>query len=224
MVYLGTPLKLNCLSRCSGYRVEQNQGKTASAQATEPNAIVLLEFKTVRIVFLDTVTNMDYQKLFALAKPILEKNDLGAAHTSRVLAIARQTFSIPEELEDLIVAAIILHDIGGASIKDQYEKGPGIAASILQQMNCDKSFIDQVSTIVGTHHDHPDTPTVPFRILYDSDKIVMFSPEEFPDYDSRPGFDWNKIVELLYSEKAKTLTTQMLRKWQNEKKKRLAEK
>src|SRR4030067_2179195 len=100
-----------------------------------------------------------------------KKNDLGAEHTSRVLAIARQNFSIPEEIEDLTVAAIILHDIGGASIKDQYEKGPGIAAPILQQMNCDKSFIDQVSTIVGNHHDHPDNPKVPLRILYDSDKI-----------------------------------------------------
>jgi len=166
---------------------------------------------------------MDYEKLFMLAKPILEKNDLGAAHTSRVLAIARKNFSIPTELEDLTVAAIILHDIGGASIKDQYEKGPGIAALILQQMNCDKSFTNHVSTIVGTHHDHPDNPSVPFRILYDSDKIVMFSPEEFPGYDSRPGFDWNKIVDLLYSEKAKTLARQMLLKRQNEKKKRLAE-
>src|SRR4030067_1649774 len=135
MVYLWTPLKLNCSSGCPGHLVEQNQGKTASAQTTEPNSIVLLEFKTGRTVCLDTMTNMDYEKLFALAKPILEKNDLGAAHTSRVLALARQNFSIPEKLEDLIVAAIILHDIGGGSIKDQYEKGPGIAASILQQMN-----------------------------------------------------------------------------------------
>jgi hypothetical protein len=167
---------------------------------------------------------MDYEKLFALAKPILEKNDLGAAHTSRVLAIARENFGIPTELEDLTIAAIILHDIGGASIKDQYEKGPGIAASILQQMNCDKPFIEQVSTIVGSHHDHPDNPSIPFKILYDSDKIVMFSPEEFPGYDSRPEFDWNKIVNLLYSEKAKTLAKQLLIERQTEKKKQLAKK
>jgi len=182
-----------------------------------------LEFKTVRTVCLDTVTRMDYEKLFALARPILEKNDLGAAHTRRVLVIARQNFAIPKELEDLTVAAIILHDIGGASIKDQYEKGPGIATSILQQINCDKSFTDQVSTIVGTHHDHPDKPSVPFRILYDSDKIVMSSPEEIPGYDSRPGFDWNKIMDLLYSEKAKSVAREMLLKRQNEKKKPFAE-
>lgn len=63
---------------------------------------------------------MDYEKLFALAKPILKRNDLGAAQTSRVLAIARENFLISLEFEELTVAAIILQDIGGASIKDQY--------------------------------------------------------------------------------------------------------
>jgi hypothetical protein len=160
---------------------------------------------------------MDCEKLFSLAKPHLDKNDLGAAHTTRVLAIRRANFSIPKELEDLTVASIILHDIGGASIKDQYEKGPGIAASVLEQMGCDEAFIKQVTAIVGTHHDHPDTPSEPFRILYDSDKIVMFSPEEFPVYDSRPDFDWNKIVDLIYSEKGKRLAKDMLKQRRNEK-------
>ena len=161
---------------------------------------------------------MDYKKLFELAKPILKRNDLGAAHTSRVLAIARENFLIPAECEELTIAAIILHDIGGASIKEQYENGPRIAASILNQMGCDEAFTEAVSAIVGTHHDHPDNPSIPFRILYDSDKIVMFSAEEFPWYDSRPDFDWNKMVDLFYSEKAKSLARKMLRQRRNEKK------
>lgn len=161
---------------------------------------------------------MDYEKLFALAKPYLDKNDLGAGHTNRVLAIARKNFSIPKAVEDLTVASIILHDIGGATIKDQYEKGPGIAASVLNQMGCDKAFIQQVTAIVGTHHNHPDKPSEPFRILYDSDKIVMFSPEEFPGYDSRQDFDWNRIVDLIYSEKGKCLARDMLKQRRNEKK------
>jgi len=164
------------------------------------------------------MTKMDYEHLFALAKPHLEKNDLGAAHTSRVLDIARKNFAIPKELQDLTFSAIILHDIGGTSIKEQYEKGPTIAASILQQMQCDKDFVDQVCQIVGTHHDHPDNPSLPFRVLYDSDKLVMFSQEEFPSYDARPDFDWNKIVDLLYSEKAKTLVRETLRQRRKEKK------
>ena len=162
---------------------------------------------------------MDYEKLFLLAKPYLEKNDLGAAHTSRVLAVARKNFTIPKEQQDLTVSAIILHDIGGSSIKEQYEKGPTIAALVLQQIGADAEFIENVCKIVGTHHDHPDKPSVPFRILYDSDKLVMFSPEEFPIYDSRPNFDWEKIVDLLYSEKAESLAKELLQQRRKEKRK-----
>ncbi len=161
---------------------------------------------------------MDYEKLFTLAKPYLEKNDLGAAHTRRVLSIARENFTVPKEVEDLTIASIILHDIGGPTIKEQYAKGPELAAIVLHQMKCDDTFIAQVCQIVGTHHDHPYNPSLSFRILYDSDKLVMFSPEEFPGYNSRPDFDWNKIIDLLYSEMAKTLAKRLLRERRKENK------
>ena len=161
---------------------------------------------------------MDHKELFALAKPYLEKNDLGTGHTSRVLAIAQKNFTIPKPLEDLTVASIILHDIGGATIKDQYEKGPAIATKVLTQMGCNASLIRQVTAIVGTHHDHPDTPSEPFRILYDSDKLVMFSPEEFPVYDSQPNFDWGRIIDLIYSERGKSLARELLARRRGEKK------
>ena len=154
---------------------------------------------------------MDQEKLFLLAKPYLEKNDLGAAHTSRVLAIAKENFTFPEKQEDLIVAAIILHDVGGSSIKEQYEKGPKIAASLLKQMNVEEAFVEKVCQIVGSHHDHPENPSIPFKTLYDSDKIVMFSPEEFPIYNARAGFDWDKVIALIYSEKGKDAAKQMLK-------------
>ena len=163
---------------------------------------------------------MDFEKLFALAKPYLEKNDLGSAHTSRVLTIARNNFRIPSEFEELTICSIILHDIGGISIKEQYEKGPAIAATELQKMECSPEFIDKVCQIVGSHHDHPDSPSLAFKVLYDSDKIVMFSPEEFPIYDSRPGFDWNKMVDLIYSEKGKTVALSMLKQRRTEKTKK----
>ncbi len=154
---------------------------------------------------------MDYEKLFSLAKPYLEKNDLGAAHTRRVLEIARKNFVIPEGQEDLTIASIILHDIGGSSIKEQYEKGPAIAATLLKQMGENEAFVEQVCNIVGTHHDNQKNPTAPFRILYDSDKIVMFSSEEYPIYNARAGFDWDKIIDLIYSVQGKSLAKQMLK-------------
>jgi hypothetical protein len=159
---------------------------------------------------------MDAEKLFKLAKPYLEKNDFGMAHTQRVFDIAQANFAVPPELQDLTFASIILHDIGGSSIKDQYEKGPEIAASLLKQLGCDESFIQEVCRIIGSHHDHPDNPSLPFRVLYDADKLVMFSPEEFPYYNSRAAFDWEKIVELTYSEQAKRLAEGLLKQRRRE--------
>lgn len=153
---------------------------------------------------------MDTDKLFGLATSILEKNDFGVAHTNRVFEIAKHNFPVKPELQDLTYTAIILHDIGGCTIKDQYEKGPKIATSILKKLNCSESFIKQVCETIKTHHDHPDNPSEPFQSLYDSDKLVMFSPEEYPYYNAREGFDWDKIVNLIYTKKGQDLAKKAL--------------
>lgn len=161
---------------------------------------------------------MDTDKLFKLATPYLEKNDFGVAHTKRVFDIAKQNFPVKPELQALTYTVIILHDIGGSTIKEQYEKGPQIATLILKKLGCPDSFISQVCEIISTHHEHPDNPSEPFRSLYDSDKLVMFSPEEYSYYNAREGFDWDKIVDLLYTKKAKELAKKSLaqrRKEQN---------
>ena len=126
--------------------------------------------------------------------------------------IAKQNFPVKPELQELTFTSIILHDIGGSSIKEQYEKGPQIATVILKKLGCPVYFIRQVCEIISTHHEHPDNPSEPFRILYDSDKLVMFSPEEYPHYNSRKDFDWNKIVALIYSKQAKQLAEDCWRK------------
>jgi predicted metal-dependent HD superfamily phosphohydrolase len=148
----------------------------------------------------------------------LEKNDFGIAHTKRVFDIAKQNFPIEPELQELTYTAIIFHDIGGSTIKDQYEKGPQIATQILKKLGCPDNFVKQVCDIISTHHEHPNNPSDPFRTLYDSDKLVMFSQEEYQYYNAREGFDWTKVVNLIYSKKGQELAKQLLtqrRKEQN---------
>jgi len=153
---------------------------------------------------------MNTDKLFNLATPYLEKNDFGAAHTRRVFEIAKQNFPVNPELQELTYTAIILHDIGGSTMKDQYEKGPQIATDLLKKLGCPDPFITQVCQIISTHHEHPDNPSEAFKTLYDSDKLVMFSPEEYLYYNSRKSFDWNSIIAQLYSKKAKQLAEELL--------------
>jgi hypothetical protein len=140
----------------------------------------------------------------------LEKNDFGFAHTKRVFDIAKQNFKVKPELQELTYIAIIFHDIGGSAIKDQYEKGPLITSRILEKNGYSRSFIEQVCEIISTHHEHPDNPSEAFKTLYDSDKIVMFSSEEYPTYNSQKGFDWNKISNLIYTKKGQDLAKKQL--------------
>ncbi len=162
---------------------------------------------------------MDYEKVFRLAEPYLKKNEFGMPHTRRVFEIAKQNFEIPKESEELIFCSIIMHDIGGSSIQKQYEEGPKIAATILRKLGYDEKFVKEVGEMVRTHHDHPEHPSLTFRILYDSDKLVMFSPEEYTHYSSHPNFDWNKIVDLIYSEHCRDLAKDLLRQRRSEGKK-----
>jgi len=158
---------------------------------------------------------LDLKKVLELATPILEKNDFGVSHTKRVLEIAKKNFPVKPELQDLTYTAIILHDIGGCTIKDQYEKGPEIATEILKKLGCPNSFVKQVCEIFHTHHDHPTNPSEPFKTLYDADKIVMFTQEEYPTYNSREGFEWNKIINLIYTKKGQDLAKKMLSQRKN---------
>ena len=159
---------------------------------------------------------LDYEKVFELAEPYLKKNDFGMPHTRRVFEIAKQNFEIPPNLEELIFCSIIMHDIGGSTIEKQYADGPEIAASILRKLGHSESFVQEVCKIVRTHHDHSEHPSQAFKILYDSDKIVMFSPEEFSHYESKPNFNWNKIIDLIYSEHARDLAKELLRQRRTE--------
>lgn len=143
------------------------------------------------------------EKLFKLATPHLKKNDFGIAHTRRVFEIAKEHFDIQESIEEITLASIVLHDIGGSTIKEQYERGPEIAKNLLSQLGYGNDFVQGVCEIIRTHHNHPENPSLSFKILYDSDRLVMFSPEEFPHYNARQGFDWNAVMDSIYAEHAR---------------------
>ena len=79
---------------------------------------------------------MKYPKLLEHAKPYLRKNDLGAEHTLRVLEIAKKNYDrydLDESWRDVVFSLIVLHDIGGKGVKEQYENGPKIAKELLEK-------------------------------------------------------------------------------------------
>ncbi|MFH1590337.1 MAG: hemerythrin domain-containing protein [archaeon] len=149
------------------------------------------------------------EKLLNLARPYLEKNDLGVGHTERVLNISRKHFQRPDERDEFIDAIAILHDIGGASIKEQYEKGPGIARELMTKLQFSEKEIEEACEIIKTHHNQIKNPTEEFAILYDSDQLVKLTPEEYFLHE-KEGINWKNLINSLHHQTAKDLAKEWL--------------
>ena len=158
---------------------------------------------------------MKYQKLLELAKPYLEKNDMGAEHTIRVLGTAKKNYSkynLNRSEKDIILSLAVLHDIGGPTIKQQYDKGPKIAKKLLEKLKYCSFDINLICKIISIHHNRLDNPSDIFKILYDSDHLVMFSEEEFPYYDLKPNFNWKEVIDSIYHDDMKVEAKELLEK------------
>jgi len=156
---------------------------------------------------------MKSNKLLELAGPYLENNDFGVAHTLRVLEIAKENYNqydLDESWKDTVFSLIILHDIGGSEIKDQYEKGPLIAKKLLEKLDYHKFDIKLICSLIAKHHDRLENPHDIFRILFDSDRLVMLSKEEFNNYNSRKNFNWQEIIDSFYHDDIKEYAKELL--------------
>lgn len=156
---------------------------------------------------------MKYKRLLELAKPYLEKNDFGVEHTLRVLEIAKKSYyryDLDNSWKDIVFSLIVLHDIGGSKIKDQYEKGPIIAKKLLEKLNYHKFDIKLICGFISRHHERLQDPHDMFKILFDSDQLVRFSKEEFNHYNSRPNFNWQNIIDSFYHDDMRNSAKKLL--------------
>jgi len=162
---------------------------------------------------------MKYKELLELAKPYLEKNTLGVKHTLRVLEIANKNYdkySLDESWRDVVFSLIVLHDIGGKGVKEQYENGPKIAKELLEKLGYHKFDIKLICAFIARHHERLDDPHDIFKILYDADHLVMLSKEEFKVYNSRAGFEWENIIDNFYNNGLKETAKKLLERRRNE--------
>jgi len=162
---------------------------------------------------------MRFKKLFELAKPYLEKNELGTGHTLRVLEISKKNYNkydLEESWKDLVFSLIVLHDIGGPTKEEQYKKGPRIARVLLEKLDYNSFDINLICKCIEKHHERLDNPHDIFKILFDSDHLVMFSKEEFSNYNSKPGFKWEDIIQIFYHEDLKDTAKSLLKERFNE--------
>ncbi len=88
---------------------------------------------------------------------------------------------LPEETQDILEAAAILHDIGiheaerkygSTSGKYQELEGATLARTILEKLGYEEVFIERVCYLVGHHHTYNQVNGQDYQILLEADFLV----------------------------------------------------
>ena len=90
--------------------------------------------------------------------------------------------NIPQETQDLLEAAAILHDIGIHATEEKHHstagkyqelEGPAIARDLLEGFEaCNADFIDRVCFLIAHHHTYNVVDSVDYQILLEADFLV----------------------------------------------------
>lgn len=107
-------------------------------------------------------------------------------HAKRVTEFAQQILEREKGQPVIVVAAAVLHDIGIHEAERKYgstsgvyqeKEGPPIARGILVNLGFEKKIIDEVCTIIASHHSPGEVDTLNFKIVYDADWLVNLKDE-----------------------------------------------
>jgi len=107
-------------------------------------------------------------------------------HALRVTDFARQLLEREPGEAELVLATALLHDIGIREAEQKYgsskgplqeQEGPPLARAILEPHGYPSAFIDEVCSIIASHHSPGEVDTANFRLVWDADWLVNLPDE-----------------------------------------------
>jgi len=107
-------------------------------------------------------------------------------HALRVTDFARQLLEQEEGEAELVLATALLHDVGIREAERKYgssagplqeQEGPPLARAILESLGYPPAFIDEVCSIIASHHSPGEVDTANFRLVWDADWLVNLPDE-----------------------------------------------
>ena len=87
---------------------------------------------------------------------------------------------------------------------------------LLEKLGYHQFDIKLICAFIARHHERLNDPHDIFKILYDSDHLVMLSKEEFKIYDSRAGFEWENMINGFYNAGLKEQAVRLLKERSDE--------
>ena len=88
---------------------------------------------------------------------------------------------LPDDVQETLAAAAILHDIGIHAAEEKYGsssgkyqelEGPAPARRILSSLGCDEGRIDRVCYLIAHHHTYDGVDGMDYQILLEADFLV----------------------------------------------------
>lgn len=138
-------------------------------------------------------------KIIDSMKQVFKDNKKYIGHALKVLGYAKELLKKEKGDSKIVVPAAILHDIGIIICKEKYNstggqlqelEGPPIAGKILRKLGTDNIIIDEVCSIISSHHSPGEIDTENFKIIWDADWLVNLEDE----YNIK---DKNKLAKVI---------------------------
>jgi len=89
--------------------------------------------------------------------------------------------NLPEELQEILEIAAVVHDIGIKNSEEKYNssagnyqqiEGPPVAENLLSTLGYDRVLIDRVCYLIGHHHTYHNIDGLDYQILIEADFLV----------------------------------------------------
>jgi HD superfamily phosphodiesterase len=159
-----------------------------------------------------------YERIYDIAKPYLDtrKNDI---HVSISYKFARQLLKYyPEADEDIVLPAVILHDVGWKIVPEEKQsgafgpnakdietrrlheiEGAKIAEKILHSLNYNEAKIAEITAIIDGHDTRKEALSLNDVLVRDADKLWRFTPIGVGIDHFRFGIDRDNYMAYLNS-------------------------
>jgi HD superfamily phosphodiesterase len=138
--------------------------------------------------------NRAEERIFRLAKPFLSVRD-NEVHTRAAVEFALRLLEIEEADRDIVIPAVILHDVGYNSLPEELmlraygprrenditriheQEGARIAAAILNDIGYDTSKTSEILEIIDGHDTRPVALSINDQVVRDADKLTRYAKD-----------------------------------------------
>lgn len=141
-----------------------------------------------------------FKEIWELAKPYLDTRD-NEIHTKISVEFAFKLLGAEGGDEDVVIPAIILHDVGWKEVPEDLQlkgfgpkatlpeltkihedEGVKIAKDILEKINYDNNKAEEILRIVGGHDSRKEPLSLNDRLVKDADKLFRYTREYMDIY------------------------------------------